>query len=437
MFGFICVILIGTALLITPAASESGEFTNPLTALFTSVSATCVTGLVVVDTDLYWSTFGELVILAMIQVGGLGFMTMGVMLSLFIKRRISPRERILIAKSLNISNFDGTIKLVKRILYGTLMLEGAGAIILSTQFVPILGWVSGIYKAIFTSVSSFCNAGFDVFGHYSGAFKNLSDFAGNYVVNLTVMALIVSGGIGFVVWSDLVKFIKYKKRVTVYTKFVLIITSILILGGTLVIAVFEWNNHSSVGGLPWDKKLLASMFQSVTTRTAGFCTIDNALFTDGTKILSTLLMFIGGASGSTAGGIKVATIGLVIYSAWRVFCGNTEVVIFKRRIAASDILRANAITLIGLVMLSIGTMIICAVDGVEPLQAVFETASASGTVGLTLGITPYLSSVSLITLILLMFFGRVGILTVAYAMMRRIESTSNIITYPETQMLIG
>nr|MBQ4317687.1 Trk family potassium uptake protein [Clostridia bacterium] len=308
IIGFAAVILIGTTLLTLPISSQSGEFTSVRTAKFTSVSATCVTGLIIEDTALYWSGFGQTVIICMIQIGGLGFMTMTVLFSMLIKRTITPRERIIISQSLGLNTNSGMISLVRRILIGTFAVEGIGAAILATQFIPIFGLRDGIIKGIFHSISAFCNAGFDLLGTYSGAYSSFASFRDNVVVNVTLMLLILIGGIGFIIWDDIVDWIKKRDRITVYTKFILICSAILVFGGALVILLIEYNNPKTIGNLPFGEKLLASFFQAVTTRTAGFATIDNTLFTDAGKVFSMFLMFIGGASGSTAGGVKVGTV---------------------------------------------------------------------------------------------------------------------------------
>ena len=245
--GFAALIAVGTLLLMLPIASKSGEFTDPLTAAFTAVSATCVTGLVVVDTGLYWSLFGQIVIIVMIQIGGLGFMTMAVLLSRLIRRKITPKERMLVAMSYNLNSYDSTNQLIKRILIGTLSMEALGAAILATQLVPIFGWKHGIYKSVFHSISAFCNAGFDLLGEYGGEFSSLISLNGNYVVGITIMLLIMLGGIGFVVWGDILSFSTRKKRLSAYSKFVLVVSAILWIGGAALIGIFEWNNPATLG----------------------------------------------------------------------------------------------------------------------------------------------------------------------------------------------
>ena len=437
LLGFLAVILLGTLLLILPVSSRSGCFTDPETAAFTAVSATCVTGLVIVDTMTYWSTFGQIVILCMIQIGGLGFMTLAMFLSMLVKRTITPRERVIAAQALGLNSTEGTVKLARRILTGTFLVEGAGAVVLSTQFIPIFGWADGIYRGIFHAVSAFCNAGFDLMGDFSGSMTSLNAFCDNYVVNLTVMLLVIIGGIGFIIWDDICCYISRRDPLTVYSKFILIVTAILIFGGAAAFFCFEFHNEATMAGLNTGERILASFFQSVTTRTAGFSTIDNGLFTPESKVISIILMLIGGASGSTAGGLKVGTVGIVLYTVFRVAAGHTDVVIFRRKVSQENVLRAISIVGIGLLLLVSFSLAISVSDGVDLIPAVYEVASAIATVGLSLSLTPSLSLFGHILLMFLMFFGRVGILTVTFSMMLRLSSRQSCISYPETNMMIG
>ena len=437
LIGFLTIILCGTLLLSLPCSSRSGQFTGIRTALFTSVSATCVTGLVLVDTCTYWNAFGQAVILCMIQIGGLGFMAMTVLLSLLIKRRITPRERLIITQSLGLNSNEGIIHLMKRILIGTFSVELLGAAALSTQIIPIFGVGEGIWRSVFHAVSAFCNGGFDLMGGYSGEFSSLAAFRDNIVVNITICLLILIGGIGFVVWDDFVNLILHRRRFSVYSKFVLLLSAFLIVGGTLVILLLEYRNPATIGELPFGKKLCCAFFQAVTTRTAGFSTIDNVLFTDGGKAASMFLMFIGGASGSTAGGVKIATFGLLVYTALTVATGHSEVILFRRKIGHEHILRALSIVIIVLTMIIAVALVITSVDGAPFVDAMYEAMSAGATVGLSCSLTPTLSPLSHCLLILLMFFGRVGILTFTYSILLRITSRTSAVTYPEANMLVG
>lgn len=440
LIGFLLLILVGTILLSLPISTKSGEPTPFSSALFTATSATCVTGLIVEDTGTYFNTFGQVVILTLIQIGGLGFMTMSVMMSLFIKRKITPRERLLVAQSLGLSSVGGSVKLVKRILIGTFSIEGIGAAILATQFIPIVGVGRGIYYGIFHSVSAFCNAGFDIFdgtGGYGGGFSSMMSFQGNYVVGTTLMLLIIIGGIGFIVWDDIVNFIKTKKRFSVYTKFVLAMSLGVILVGALLLIVCEWNNEATIKNMSVGDKIFQCLFQSVTTRTAGFDMIGNAAMTEPSKLISMLLMFIGGASGSTAGGIKIGTFGIIILTALAVAKGKDSLVIGKRSVPKDTIVRAITVIVIDIAAVIISTMTISLVDGFGIIDSLFESFSGIATVGLTLGITPSLSLVSRFAVTLLMFFGRVGILTITYSFLLKQSKKENLISYPAINMMVG
>lgn len=430
ILGFLALIALGALLLMLPISSESRSFTPPDTAFFTAVSATCVTGLSVVPTGTYWSLFGEIVIITLIQIGGLGFMTLAVMLSIFIRRQITPRERMVMAQSLGLSDFGGTIRLVKRILLGTFIIESCGAILLSTQFVPEYGPARGIYYGIFHSISAFCNAGFDLL-------NGLDGFQRNYLVGFTLMALIVIGGIGFIVWDDIVNLIKKRARVSVYSRLVLATSAILIVSGALLVALFEWNNPATLGAMTLPDKLYHSLFQSVTTRTAGFDLIGNADMTGSTQLICLFFMLIGGASGSTAGGIKVGTLGVMVLAIIGYAAGRTEINFRRRRIPHETIIRATTIFSINLTTGIFGGIIVALVDNIPLLTALYETISAVSTVGLSLSLTPTLSIPSMIIVMVLMFFGRVGILTITYSIMLRQARRGSCVTYPEVNLLIG
>ncbi len=437
LFGFLAVILVGTLLLCLPISSADGSFTSPRHAGFTAVSATCVTGLVSVDTGTHWNTFGHVVILCMIQIGGLGFMTMAVMMSLFIKRQITPRERILVAQSLGLTGFDGTVALVKRIVIGTFAFEGIGAIILSTQFIPIFGVGKGIWYGIFHAVSAFCNAGFDILGGYSGAFSSFTAFYDNYIIGTTLILLIVIGGIGFIVWNDIVNLITKRQRISVYSKFVLTMTAILLLGGTALIALCEWNNPATVGEKSVGAKLFECLFQSVTTRTAGIDMIGQSGLSDGSRFVSVILMLIGGCSGSTAGGMKVNTIGIVVLAVLTFTKGESDVTVYRRKISHETVVRALTVVGIDLVAVFTATMVILTTTKTTLIPVLYETCSAMATVGLSLSLTPELSLAGHIAIMCLMFFGRVGLLTITYSVLLKQAQKKSCITYPEINMMIG
>lgn len=437
IIGFLAVIAIGAALLMLPISSKAHTFTDIETSAFTAVSATCITGLTIVDTMTHWSTFGQIVILVMIQTGGLGFMTLALLTSLLIKRVITPRERLIAAQSLGLNTNEGTVRLVRLVLIGTFSAEGVGAAVLSTQFIPLFGVGDGIYRSIFHSISAFCNAGFDLMGDYSGAGTSMSFFRENYIVNITLILLIVTGGIGFIVWDDLYEHIKIQRRFSVYSRFVLIVTAILIFGGATLIFAFEYSNPATFAPLEGDKKVLASLFQSVTTRTAGFFSTDNTLLTENSKLICIMLMLIGGASGSTAGGIKVGTIGIAVYAVFSTAAGYADVTLFKRKISRANIMRAFAIVFLAVILALTCAFVITVTDGTEFIEAFYETASAMATVGLSLNITASLSTAAHILTMMLMFFGKVGILTVTYSIMLRVSQRKSAISYAETYFLIG
>lgn len=433
--GFLAIIALGTILLTLPISSAEGKLTSPLTALFTAVSATCVTGLVVVETGLYWSLFGKIVIITLIQIGGLGFMTMAVLLSIIIRRRLSPRDRVLVAASYGITDFGGINVLVKRILLGTLCIEGAGALLLSIRFIPEFGFPKGLGYGVFHSISAFCNAGFDILGNGN----SMGAYAKDPLVSITLMLLVLLGGIGFPVWNE---FIGHKKRqkFSVYTKFVLILSAIYVVGGALVVALLEWNNPATLGEMSFGAKVLNSFFQSVTWRTAGFTAVDNAALNEGTKLFGLFWMFSGGASASTAGGVKIATIGVIMLAAYSVAVGKSEINFMRRRIPFDVMMRALSLVVIQLI-LTVAATIICTVAcggmDVEGIDILYEIVSAGATVGLTAGLTPLLPPSALIVIIFMMYFGRVGILTVTFSLLGKAVRGSSSISYPDANILIG
>lgn len=433
--GFLAIIALGTILLTLPISSAEGKLTSPLTALFTAVSATCVTGLVVVETGLYWSLFGKIVIITLIQIGGLGFMTMAVLLSIIIHRRLSPRDRVLVAASYGITDFGGINVLVKRILLGTLCIEGAGALLLSIRFIPEFGFPKGLGYGVFHSISAFCNAGFDILGNGN----SMGAYAKDPLVSITLMLLVLLGGIGFPVWNE---FIGHKKRqkFSVYTKFVLILSAIYVVGGALVVAFLEWNNPATIGEMGFGAKVLNSFFQSVTWRTAGFTAVDNAALNEGTKLFGLFWMFSGGASASTAGGVKIATIGVIMLAAYSVAVGKSEINFMRRRIPLEAMMRALSLVVIQLILTVVATIICTVACGgmdVEGIDILYEIVSAGATVGLTAGLTPMLPASALVVIIFMMYFGRVGILTVTFSLLGKSGGGSSSISYPDANILIG
>lgn len=409
--GFIGVIFIGALLLNTPFATMSEETPGFLNALFTSTSAVCVTGLVVLDTGNYWSIFGKIIIMCLIQIGGIGFMSLTTLSALLLGKRISLRERIIIQESLSQTDLSGMVKLNKHIMMGTFTVEGIGALLLSTQFIPQFGFAKGIFYSVFHSISAFCNAGFDLLGE----FKSLTDYTSNYVINYTVMALIIVGGLGFTVIFDLIRK-KSIKRLNMHSKLVLTVTGSLIIIGAIFFFIIEGNNPETMGNLSVAEKITASLFQSVSPRTAGFNTVDQGALTNASKLGTILLMFIGGAPASTAGGVKVTTIIVLVLATYALIKGYRDVEVFNKRIAFSSITKALAVFCMVLSLVIFGVMgLSIAQPNINFLDLLYETVSAIGTVGLSTGITTGLNSISKVILIMLMFVGRVGVLTVLIA----------------------
>ncbi|MBQ2308293.1 MAG: Trk family potassium uptake protein [Clostridia bacterium] len=434
--GFALLILVGTIILCLPISSSDGRFTSPIDAAFTAVSASCVTGLITLDTATHWNTFGQIVILVMIQIGGIGFMTTAVLLSLIFKKAMTPKDRMLVANSYNLNSYDSISELVKRIIVGTLSIEGAGAALLAIRFIPDFGVAEGIYKSIFHSVSAFCNAGFDIIGTEPDI-TSLSHYATDPLVNITLALLIILGGIGFLVWSDIINFASRKRKLSVYSRFVIIVTLLLLVSSTLLTAIMEWNNPATIGEFSPPQKILSSFFLATSWRTAGFSMVENGLLNESTQYLGMLLMFIGGASGSTAGGVKVATFGIVIFAVWCVAVGKKKTVMFGRTVSDNAFVRATAVIVVQIIAALLGVILLNVFNDFSMTDILYEVISAVSTVGLTLGITPALSALSKLVIMLLMYFGRVGILTVTYAVMKSQSSKEEHISYPDANMLIG
>ncbi len=428
---FFLAILLGTGLLLLPAASADGRSCGGMTALFTAASAVCVTGLSLVDTCAQWSPLGQVVLLALIQVGGLGYMTLVSVFCFLLRRRIGLRERLILQQAMALNEVDGVIRLVRLVLAGTLVIEGTGAVILTARFALELPLGRAAWLGVFHAVSAYCNAGFDLLGSSS-----LTGLSGDIAVNVTLMALIVLGGLGFFVWNDLLMHRFRWRHLSVHTRLVLLITLTLILLGAAGILALEWSNPDTLGNMPVGEKLLAAMFQSVTTRTAGFYSVDQGALTGGGKLLSILLMLVGGSSGSTAGGIKTVTVGLLLLMAVRVLRGRDELVVFGRKIPADQIHSALSICMLVTVLALLGGVLISASNGVALADGLYESVSAICTVGLSTGITAGLNLGSKLLLIVYMFFGRVGIMTISLAFMTKTPPDSAI-GRPETRVLVG
>ncbi len=437
IFGFLAIIFVGTLLLVMPFSSKSGEFTNPITALFTATSATCVTGLITVDTGLYWSAVGKAVIILLIQVGGLGFMSLAMVFSTLLKRRVSPREQVLFTQSMNLDPYSNLSHFAYRVTLFALSAEGLGAILLAFRFVPQFGFQKGITFSVFHAISAFCNAGFDILGGEFGEFASVANYADDVYVGTVLIFLILSGGLGFVVWDDVFHFIKERRKISLYSKIVVYMSLILVIGGCAAIAVGEFNNPETLGtGTPF-QKIFRALFQSVTLRTAGFAAINQGALNDGTKIISMLLMFVGGNSGSTAGGIKIATLVIVLASTVSIIRGDSTTTIFRRRLEDDAVRRAFALFVIGICVVLLSAFIICGLNDVSIIDSLFEVFSAFGTVGITVGITPQLSVASKLVIVGLMFFGRIGITSVMYAILMRSNRQGVNMLYPRLTMPVG
>jgi len=431
--GFFILILSGAVLLTLPISSRSGEWTPFLNSLFTATSATCVTGLVVFDTYTHWSVFGQIVIICLIQVGGIGFMTIITMFSIFLKRQIGLHERKLLMQSAGSITISGVVALIKRIIKGTIIFEGLGAILLSIRFIPEMGVKDGIYNAVFHSISAFCNAGFDLMGRFK-AFSSLTRYSDDILVNVTIMSLIVIGGIGFLVWSDIVKYKWHLHKYELHSKIVISATAILILLGAGVFFIFESKNGVLVNA-SIKESILVSFFQSVTPRTAGFNTIDWVNITQGSSIFTILLMLIGGSPGSTAGGMKTTTLVVLIMSAVASSRQKNSITIFKRRLDADTIRQASAVFILYLGGFLIGSMLLCYFENLPAIPIMFEVSSAIATVGSSMGITAGLCAASKIVIILLMYMGRVGALTLMLTLAAKKKSAP--VERPAEKILVG
>lgn len=427
--GFLIVIIIGAIILSLPISSRTGEPTNFLDAIFTSTSAVCVTGLITLDTSTHWSVFGQTVIITLIEIGGLGFMSFGVLISLILGKKITLRERLVMQEAMNTYSIQGLVKMVKYVLIFTMSVQFFGALLLSTQFVPEYGIGRGIFYSIFHSISAFCNAGFDLFG------TSLVGYSSNSVVILVISALIIIGGLGFTVLLEIYEF-KGMKKLSLHSKLVLITTAILVFGGAILMLIFEYNNVDTIANMNIKDKLLNSFFASVTPRTAGFNSISTSGMTLASKFLTIILMFIGGSPGSTAGGLKTVTFGILVLTVICVIKGRADTEVFGRRFTKEIVYKSFTLLFIGVSLVIFSTMILSYTEvGVSFIDLLYETTSAFGTVGITLGLTPNLSSIGKVLIMLMMYFGRVGPLTVMLALTRKRKKSGY--KYPEGKILIG
>ena len=433
ILGFLFLIAVGTALLMLPVSTSGPEGSSFLDALFTATSATCVTGLIVQDTALYWSPFGQAVILVLIQIGGMGVVTMAVAIFIFAGRHISLKQRWVMQESISAPQVGGIVRMTGFILKTAFAIEGVGALMLALRFCPEFGLGRGLWYAVFHSISAFCNAGFDLMGVKS-PFSSLTGYTGDPIVNITVMLLIVVGGLGFLTWQDISARRFRFKEYRLQSKLILVTTAGLLLFGFLFFLLYEFQ-------LPqWDslspmEKVLAAMFQSVTPRTAGFNTVDLARMSESSQLLTILLMLTGGSPGSTAGGFKTTTFAVLVLSAIAVFKKRRSAQCYGRRVQDGALQSACAIFLLYLLFFLSGGILICCIDQVPLMDALFEAASAIGTVGLSLGGTARFSLPCRMILAFLMYFGRVGGLTMIYAFTAGNRAISS--QFPQEPVTVG
>lgn len=427
VLSFLTVIIVGSLLLQTPWAVQSGS-RNYIDALFVATSAVCVTGLVPVDTGTHWTVFGQIVIMLLIQIGGLGVMSFAAFFAFILGKKIHLSQRLVMQQSINISAVGGVVRVFKYLLTFTFSIEALGALILTLRWIPEMGWGKALWFGVFHSISAFNNAGIDLFG----GFRSLTGYSSDITVNLVISTLIISGGLGFYVWYEIFNYRK-TRAFSLHSKVVLITTAILIVFGTLLLLLGEYNH--ALKGMPLGTKFLTAYFQSVSPRTAGFNTIDlNALFLS-SQLLIILLMFIGASPGSTGGGIKTSTFAILWVAIYSQLRGKKDSEIFERRIEYTDILQALTVALLAAAVLVIMTFLVSLTHQGELIRIIFEVASALGTVGLTLGLTPLLSTTAKILIITTMFLGRVGPLTLGFALAYRAKQPE--IRYPKGKIMIG
>jgi len=432
--AFAAIILAGSLLLMLPAASRDGVSCGFRPALFTATSATCVTGLVLYDTWTQWSGFGQIVILCLIELGGLGFMTVASLFIFMFRKKVGLRQRMVIAQSLSLTDMEGVVKLQKLVLFGSLAVQLTGAGILAARFWQEFGWVRAVRWGVFHSVSAFCNAGFDIFGVLNAG-GSLTPFQKDPVVLLTLSALIAVGGLGFFVWEEVVRVHSWKKF-HVYTKLVLIASLVLTVGGAACYCLLEWNNPQTLGAMTVPQKLLNGFFQSVTTRTAGFAAIDQGGLTESGKAVTILMMLTGGSAGSTAGGAKTVTMVVLLLFVWARIRGRTTVCVFKRTIPEKQVMDAMTIVCIMAGLALFGGIFVSATSPVGFTDGLYESASALGTAGLTANVTGLLSVPAQILMIVYMYFGRIGVLTLSLGFLMGDQAEERY-RYAQTNLLIG
>lgn len=432
--SFLVVILVGTFLLCMPFSSAEGKFTDPLTAMFTATTSTCVTGLILEDTGSYWSFAGQLIILLLVQVGGIGLVTFSAFFMVLFRRKLGLGGMVLAQSSTGSDSLQNLYSLVRIIVTSTLIIEAVGAVLLSIRFIPIFGTAKGIWASIFTAVSAYCNAGLDLM---SGDFTSLTALSGDVLVNVVVMLLIIFGGMGFLVFQDFL-FYRKNKRLMLHTKVVLITTVVLTVLGALMFFVIEYSNPKTLGPLSLGDKVLASFFQSVTLRTAGFNTVDVASLRDSTKLLSCLLMFIGAAPGSTGGGVKVTTFVVLVMTVIGTYMNRRETVIMHRRVDHGVVYKSMSLIAAGITVVAAVTAVIVAEsDSIGVIDGLMEATSAFATVGITAGATLSLGFISKIVVILTMFIGRVGTLSLIMALTLKEHEREDKTVLPDGEIMVG
>ncbi|NRF94173.1 Trk family potassium uptake protein [Paenibacillus frigoriresistens] len=434
VLGFAAIIFIGAGLLTLPFASATGHSIAFIDALFTATSATCVTGLVVVDTGSAYTMFGQIVIVSLIQIGGLGFMTMSTLIAFAFRKKITLKERLVLQEAFNQGSMEGIVRLIRKVIIYSLSIEAIAAVIFTIRWTFDFGFTKALYFGIWHAISMFNNAGFDLFGTVDAPFVSFTGYVNDFVVNFVAMALIVLGGIGFIVMSDLMDF-KIKKRLSLHSKVVLSMTGFLIVFGAIIIFIFEYTNIRTMGSLDLGGKILASFFQSVAPRTAGPNTVDIGALRQASQFFIVILMFIGASPGSTGGGIKTTTFTILISAIVTMIRGKEDIVIFRYRLAKDRILKAITLTMMALFLVIIVTMLLSTTEDAQLLKILFEVTSAFGTVGLTMGLTPELTTFGKILISLTMFAGRLGPVTLAYALQPKQEK--ELFRYPEGKITIG
>ena len=438
LLSFLVTIFLGSVLLALPISSADGKAVPYLDALFTATTSTCVTGLVTLPTASVWSVFGQIVILLLIQVGGLGIITIMSGLMLLINRKMGIGDRLLIQDAFNLNTMSGLSKFVKNVLFGTLIIEGIGAVLYMPVFIPEFG-AKGIWISVFNSVSAFCNAGIDIIAENS-----LCNYATNPLVNAVTSALIILGGLGYIVWWDVIRVVKSRsqrnrkifRHLTLHSKIAITVTAGLILAGAVLIFIFEYNNPLTIGKMSLFDKIQVSLFQSITTRTAGFATIPQENLTNASSAVSIILMMIGGSPVGTAGGMKTVTIAVLVCSAFATIRNKNSATLFGRRISEESIKKAVAVVVMFLVICAISTILLMATNNASVIDAVYETVSATATVGLSRSLTATLNTFGKLIIIITMYFGRVGPISLAIALGSKNES-QNVISEPTEDISIG